>query len=85
MDGLFTMVRSVCADCGEGGIEAQDVQFLQGHKVLQCNVSESEEPLAKAQTRMQATRRQAMRRVPVQVATALRRLSDLLPADAICK
>jgi hypothetical protein len=85
MDGLYTMVRSVCADCGEGGIEAQDVQFLQGHKVLQCNVSESEEPLAKAQTRMQATRRQAMRRVPVQVATALRRLSDLLPADAICK
>lgn len=77
------MVRSVCADCGEGGIEAQDVQFLQGHKVLQCNVSE--EPLAKAQARMQATRRQAMRRVPVQAATALRRLSDLLPADAICK
>ena len=83
MDGLYTMVRSVCADCGEGGIEAQDVQFLQGHKVLQCNVSE--EPLAKAQARMQATRRQAMRRVPVQAATALRRLSDLLPADAICK
>ena len=77
------MVRSVCADCGEGGIEAQDVQFLQGHKVLQCNVSE--EPLAKAQARMQATRRQAMRRVPDQAATALRRLSDLLPADAICK
>ena len=83
MDGLYMMVRSVCADCGEGGIEAQDVQFLQGHKVLQCNVSE--EPLAKAQTRMQAMRRQAMRRVPVQAATALRRLSDLLPADAICK